>query len=230
MHKIINSNNYEFQKNEIYNNIANNNDLILVKNFCKKKICKTLVESTQLFSKINEPFSKKNKKYTEYLKNKNFWEYRVLPIGSNTSHLYRIFHINIYHKLFSEDSVLNFIKKYVSLQKEISGDSFLNENTKINPKIIQYPRGGGFFDWHTHKRYPQNYGMILNLSKKNNDYEFGTTMFKINKKIISFEKTIDQGDLILFKYNIPHAVSKVDKDHDLIFNNKGRWTFVMPIY
>ena len=230
MYNIIIKKKFDLQKKEIIKNINKNTNLILVKEFCSKKICKNIVQNIQLFSKKIEPFSKTNKNYNYYLKKKNFWEYRVLPFTSKTSHLYRIFHINIYHKLFPNDSISNFIKKYVSLQTEISGDSLLNKNIKINPKIIQYPRGGGFFDWHIHKRYPQNYGLILNLSKKNNDYESGTTKFRIKKKIISFEKIMDQGDLIVFKYNIPHAVSKVDKDHDLTFDNKGRWTFVMPIY
>ena len=55
-----------------------------------------------------------------------------------------------------------------------------------------------------------------------NNYEF--------QKNEIYNNIANNNDLILFKYNIPHAVSKVDKDHDLIFNNKGRWTFVMPIY
>ena len=116
------------------------------------------------------------------------------------------------------------------MQNSIPRKSLLDLELKINPKIIHYPRGGGYFDWHTHKRYPQNYGLILNLSKKNKDHEQGTTLFKLKGKLFSFEKILNQGDLILFKNNIPHAVSKVDPYHDLTFNDKGRWTFTMPIY
>ena len=228
--EIINSNNYEVQKNEIYKNISNNKDLILVKNFCKKNTCSNLIKASQLFSKKNEPFSNKSKKYEQYLKKKNFWEYRVLPIGSKTSHLYRIFHVNKHKDYFKNNSISNFLKKYVSLQYSISDKTLLDSELKINPKIIHYPQGGGFFNWHTHKRYPQNYGLILSLSKKNKDYGEGTTLFKLKGKLFSFEKILDQGDLILFKYNIQHSVSKVDPYNDLTFNNKGRWTCVMPIY
>ena len=57
----------------------------------------------------------------------------------------------------------------------------------------------------------------------------------INNKIITnnlkeLKKIIKQGDLVLFKYNLPHMVSKVDQNSDLIFNLKGRWTIVLPIY
>ena len=52
-------------------------------------------------------------------------------------------------------------------------------------QFIHYPKGGGFFDWHEHPRYPVNYGMILNRVKRisilmwgnrDNSVEWGNNM------------------------------------------------------
>ena len=35
------------------------------------------------------------------------------------------------------------------------------------------------------------------------------------------------GDLLLFRYDLPHAVSAVDPKETLVFDSNGRWTFAM---
>jgi len=232
MHKIINNKNFTNNLKEFKKIIKADPDIIIIKNFCSIKICKEITKKAHNFSKKNQPYSKQSGvDYNKILGTKNFWEYRVLPITSETSHLYRIFHINFYNKFFKDNPISLFFKNYLSLLDIICDKPLLkSKKMKINPKIIHYPLGGGHFDWHIHNRYPQNYGKILNLSKQNTDFKKGSTLFKIKNKIISFEKITKQGDLVLFKYNLPHMVSKVDHNSDLIFNLKGRWTLVMPIY
>ena len=46
-------------------------------------------------------------------------------------------------------------------------------------QVIHYPKGGGFFGKHQHPRYPTNYGLIINLTKKNRDFRKGVTNFEI---------------------------------------------------
>ena len=48
-------------KKQIYNNIFNNKDVIIVKNFCKIKICNDLIKASQLYSKKMNHFQIKVK-------------------------------------------------------------------------------------------------------------------------------------------------------------------------
>ena len=41
---------------------------------------------------------------------------------------------------------------------------------------------------------------------------------------------VNQGDLILFRFDLKHFISPIDPKEDLSFNIKGRWTLVMPIF
>ena len=122
------------------------------------------------------------------------------------------------------------IMNLIKFQKKIVK---LKHKKKIYRKIqiIHYPKGGGFFDKHHHPRYPTNYGIIITLSEKFKDFKEGVTNFVINKKNISLEKfNLSTGDLILFRFDIPHYISPVDPDKDLTFDKKGRWTLVLPVY
>ena len=122
-------------------------------------------------------------------------------------------------------------KKMELLQNKYLGvNHFINNKVQRRPQIIHYPQGGGFFDWHEHPRFPTNYGLILNLSKKGRDFKEGGTEFRLeNSEIIRTEDYADIGDLILFRYDLPHCVSKCDSSMDLCFSKKGRWTAVLPL-
>ena len=116
------------------------------------------------------------------------------------------------------------IKKYLGIEK------FINDKVQRRPQLLHYPVGGGFFDWHTHPRFPNNYGLILNLSKKGRDFNAGQTEVKIeNGEIIKVEDYADIGDLILFRYDLLHRVSPCDSDRDLVFSEGGRWTAILPL-
>ena len=56
------------------------------------------------------------------------------------------------------------------------------------------------------------------------------TEIKVNRKeIIKVDKYADIGDLILFRYDLPHRVAPCDPREDLIFSSKGRWTAILPL-
>ena len=38
------------------------------------------------------------------------------------------------------------------------------------------------------------------------------------------------GDLILFRFDLSHSISKVDPKENLLFDKNGRWTLVVPVY
>jgi len=105
------------------------------------------------------------------------------------------------------------------------------EGRKQRPQIIHYPSGGGMFGRHSHPLEPQRIGLILGLSKLGQDFTSGGTWFEVDGRRYGTEESHDIGDLILFRFDIPHWVTAVDQgvkfDSSL---ERGRWTAVLPFY
>ena len=100
---------------------------------------------------------------------------------------------------------------------------------KLQPQIIHYPVGGGFFDQHVHSLEPQKVGLILGLSQQGKDFKTGGTRFKLGDEWVSVEGHMNMGDITIFKYDLVHDVSIVDKDEKLDWSSeRGRWTMVIP--
>jgi len=205
--------------NLVFDEIKKNTPIIIFKKLVKTNECKKLV------SICHNEFSYKLQRKTTPNKYFNFFSVDVLPSNVKSNRIFRTFELS---NFFIDQ--FNFIKKIQNLQNKITK---LKKNKKIYRKVqvIQYPCGGGFFDEHKHSRYPTNYGLILTLTEKNKDFKKGVTNFKINKKKIDIENFgVSIGDLILFRYDLPHSVSQCDPDNDLKFDKKGRWTLVFPVY
>lgn len=103
------------------------------------------------------------------------------------------------------------------------------EGKKLRPQAIHYPRGGGYFDWHSHDLQPQRMGLILSLSKRGRDFRTGGTTFKDADGAVDTADVHDIGDICLFRYDLAHGVSVVDADHTLEWGPTGRWTMVLPL-
>ena len=111
-------------------------------------------------------------------------------------------------KLFSEKGVDFFISQY---------------NTYRNPEIYE-------FCW---AKNPYVKGIVSNVANVGAcapDIKKGVTNIKFNKKYINLEKyNITCGDLILFRFDLPHKITPVDPDKYLSFDTKGRWTLLFSI-
>ena len=188
--------------------IDDNTKVIIIKKYVTKYKCQNIINY------CHNHFKKKN--------DKNFYtSIDILPKNVKTDRIFRTF---IFRKFFDKEV----ITKLINLQKKYINNN-IPEGYHRRIQIIHYPIGGGFFDWHKHDRFPTNYGLILNLSKKNN-FSSGLTEFKYKNNIIHLKnQNIDAGDLILFRYDLVHKVSVVDIKKDLTFNKKGRWTLILPI-
>lgn len=121
------------------------------------------------------------------------------------------------------------------LQNAVAGTSAGFEpdadNRLLQPQVIQYPSGGGFFDEHVHPLEPQRVGLIVGLSEKGRDFKNGGTCFRVNSRNYSFEDTHAMGDIILFRYDVPHWITPIDDDEHLDWTRQaGRWTMVLPYY
>lgn len=170
-----------------------------------------------------------------YLKN-NHHRIDDNPPQSETphrSHFYNLMRIDLLPKELSIDANKIF-SSLRDLQNKVSGtngDFQSSDNfVRMRPQIIQYPSGGGFFGEHFHPLEPHRIGLITGLSRKGIDYKTGGTTFKTPHGFVDSGEH-DLGDITLFRYNLPHAVTEVDPKDKLDWDSeKGRWTMILPHY
>jgi len=158
------------------------------------------------------------------------------PPQSETPHRSHFYNLMRLDKLPTE-LLIQATKIYSALrdlQNQVSGTNgdFLPTNNPIlmRPQVVHYPSGGGFFGEHAHPLKPQSIGLIIGLSRKGIDYKSGGTTFKTPYGFVD-SGNHDIGDITLFRYNLPHAVTVVDPDDKLDWTSeKGRWTMILPYY
>lgn len=101
----------------------------------------------------------------------------------------------------------------------------------FHPQITHYPLGGSFFGRHWHPLNPQKVGTILALNQFGRDYYSGGTGYIINDHIVETEGFHDIGDMILFRYDLPHWVSPSSFADRFSWDNPaGRWVAILPFY
>jgi hypothetical protein len=104
-----------------------------------------------------------------------------------------------------------------------------SQGRRARPQLIQYPRGGGMFGRHLHTLEPQRIGLILGLSQRGVDFQSGGTHFDVEGTDVSSEDAHDIGDMLLFRFDIPHWITPVDMSQPCDFSlASGRWTAVLP--
>jgi hypothetical protein len=161
----------------------------------------------------------------------------VDPESSTTKHTFDSFFVNVsdpndelggitrnvFRALYEVDSTLN---------GPLRGTTHSIGNTHqsaLRPQVIHYPSGGGFFDWHLHSRWPQGYGLILNLSQPTLDYESGSTCFRLEGQEVSTNDLHGYGALTLFRFDLPHMVEPIKPSADRPDWDRGRWSAVLPL-
>ncbi len=101
----------------------------------------------------------------------------------------------------------------------------------FHPQVTHYPLGGSFFGRHWHPLNPQKVGTILALNQYGKDYNSGGTGYVINDHIVETEGFQDVGDLILFRYDLPHWVSPSSFADRFSWDDPaGRWVAILPFY
>lgn len=116
------------------------------------------------------------------------------------------------------------------LQNQVAGTDFGISLTSLRLKVLQYPVGGGFLAEHSHPVEPQRVGLILSLSQIGVDFTSGGTFFQTPFGRVDTLEHHDIGDIILFRYDLPHAVAVVDQDKTLDWNaDTGKWSVVLEL-
>ncbi|MEO8629047.1 MAG: hypothetical protein ABI612_13235 [Betaproteobacteria bacterium] len=154
-----------------------------------------------------------------------------------TPHCYHAYNFNELAQLQSplSQTLLAVFQPLRAFQNELTGNAATFERdpsgAKLHPQVIQYPSGGGLFGRHSHPLEPQRVGLILGISERGRDFEVGATHFEIEGEDVGTDNVHDIGDLILFRFDIPHWITPVDPHVELDYNSsKGRWTLVLPYY
>ena len=203
----------------IFKEIKKETPVIIFKSFLKQSDCKKIV------SVCHKNFSFKQHRKKKINNLFNFMSLDVLPSKVKSNRIFRSFELS--PKFISKFKA---IKEVIKFQNKIIKPK---KNKKIFRKaqVIHYPKGGGFFEEHSHNRYPTNYGLIITLTKKNKDFKSGVTNFKLKNKNVNLENYgVTIGDLVLFRFDLAHSVTACDPKEDLIFDKNGRWTLVFPVY
>lgn len=118
----------------------------------------------------------------------------------------------------------------LGLQNNVAGTSFDISLTGMRVKLLHYPAGGGFLTEHQHPLEPQRVGLITSLSRVGTDFHTGGTSFRTPYGRVDTTAQHDIGDIILFRYDLPHAVTPVDEGREIDWRSEaGKWSFVLDL-
>jgi hypothetical protein len=112
-----------------------------------------------------------------------------------------------FKQLFND--IRSIYKTMLNFYYEVTGNN--SNDITLNPQFIQYPKNGGFLGTHIHPFEPQKIGFILNLSELGVDHNTGGAYFEHENTRIDTTEQHDIGDMIIFRFNMLHGVSIVDK-------------------
>ncbi len=117
----------------------------------------------------------------------------------------------------------------LGLQNSVAGTSFDISLTGMRVKLLHYP-AGGYLAEHQHPLEPQRVGLIASMSRVGADFTSGGAFFRTPFGIVDTSADHDIGDIILFRYDLPHAVTPVDEGRAIDWSSDtGRWSFVLEL-
>lgn len=165
---------------------------------------------------------------------RSWWRRDINPAASKTKHTFQTF-------CFALDdptdpigpkvrpAFVSMARLWTDLTGQAGGFTPDANGRALRPQMINYPVGGGFFDWHIHDLEPQRIGLIVGLTKKGRDYHKGATVFRCGEQVVAIDEFHDIGDIALFRYDLWHGVESIDPDAELDWSGRGRWTMVLPL-
>jgi hypothetical protein len=171
--------------------------------------------------------------------NKN---YHVIEAGisprQKTPHHYHAYNFHRIDAVMPRELSRQLLAVYEPLlrfRNNIAGNnmSFVEDanGCKAHPQISCHPCGGGVFGRHTHPFEPTRIGLILGMSERGTDFQRGATHFEVHGRDVGTDDVHNLGDLIVFRYDIPHWVTPVDEEDRLDYSSpRGRWVAVLPVY
>ena len=118
----------------------------------------------------------------------------------------------------------------LKLQNAIAETRFDFSHTGARLKALHYAAGAGFLEQHVHQLEPQRVGLIAAGSRVGTDFVTGGTYFVTPSGCVDTTREHDIGDIILFRYDLPHGVSVVDQGKTLNWDSiAGKWSIVLEL-
>jgi hypothetical protein len=118
----------------------------------------------------------------------------------------------------------------VRKMNEIAGTNLKFDGGDVRIKVIRHPRGGGHLVWHRHPYLPQKVEFFLNLSQPGEDYHCGGADFKTPAGAVGTCDCCEMGDIIAWRYDLPHRTATIDPDADLNWDgDDGFWLLAVEV-
>ena len=161
--------------------------------------------------------------------------YHRVDDGRIVSSLPHIFHQICFNSLAELDGDIGTAVRAVTelmrdLQNRIANTKFDFGLTGLRVKVLRYPAGGGYLSEHEHPREPQRIGLITSLSRIGDDFVTGGTTFRTPFGFVNTNKYHDVGDIIIFRYDLAHAVRLVDVEQELTWDSdSGKWSVLLEL-
>jgi hypothetical protein len=161
--------------------------------------------------------------------------YHRVDDGRIVSSLPHIFHQICFNSLGELDGDMGDVARPVTelmrdLQNRIANTQFDFGLTGLRVKVLRYPAGGGYLSEHEHPREPQRLGLITSLSRIGDDFVSGGTTFRTPFGFVDTNKYHDIGDIIIFRYDLAHAVRPVDEEQAINWDSDaGKWSVLLEL-
>ena len=98
------------------------------------------------------------------------------------------------------------------------------------PAMLHYPAGGGYLANHVDPLHPQRVELVLAMSQRGEDFKSGGIQIQDGDKWVDLESSIQFGDIVMFRPDVPHQVLPIDQDSQLDLQSEtGRWIMFSPI-
>ncbi len=219
---------------DLYDEAVNKRNILIIKNAFPERLLLDL--RNEVFEWGKDPSC-----HSLIYPGKSYHRIDHLNEQSMTKHIFHSYNFNLPDETISgklQNALQLVFSPFRKLQEQLSFRplpypmSDISSGLRLRPQVIQYPRGGGFFDYHIHPFEPQRVGLILNLSKKGSDYTSGGTIFRYRDEVISIFDEHDMGDIAVFRYDLLHAADTVNPEIQKVdfTENAGRWSAVLPLY
>jgi hypothetical protein len=147
-------------------------------------------------------------------------------------HIFHQFGFNTIDKLpeYLARPSLQIAEAMRTVQNKIAGTDFPLSLTGLRLKVIHYPSGAGFLAQHTHPLEPQRIGLIASLSRLGRDVKTGAACFETPDGHVDTTRYHDMGDIVVFRYDLPHEVTLSDEGDLLDWTSpRGKWSVVLEL-
>ncbi|MEK7991139.1 MAG: hypothetical protein VSS52_009055 [Thiotrichaceae bacterium] len=148
---------------------------------------------------------------------------------SDSKYMSRLFHQYGFSDLDSLDNelkqqLIHVINPLLGLQNQLANTDYDLSMPNCRFKFYKHCSGGGYFQKHSHPYIPQKVAFFLSLSRFGQDFNQGHVIFDIPFGSLEVDELFEMGNVIYFKYDLPHGVTAVDEQANIDWtSDKGLW-------